>query len=232
VRRIIKQIARPKAIRWAIRSFKPFKLPGPDLIFPALLQEGINCIVETLTKIFEFCLLHGYIPLKWRETKVIFIPKPGRVNYEDPKNHRGISLSSFMLKTLKRLVDRYVRTRVLHANPLRENQFAYQRGKSTITATHKLSNAVEAAFETNESVLAVFLDIEGAFDRASFDSFESAAERLEFEPFVTKWIKNLLRNRIITAEMHGVKVRKIPEMGCPQGGVLSPLIWLIIADDS
>jgi ribonuclease HI len=228
--RKIDDIAKPEAIRWAIKSFKPFKSPGPDQIFPALLQEGLDIIVKPLSGIFKACLLLGYIPKTWREVKVIFIPKPGRTDYEDPKNHRGISLSSFVVKTLERLVDRFIRSRILVENPLCINQYAYQRGKSTMSAIHKLSNVVESAFNCGEHVVAVFLDIEGAFDKASFNSFRIAARKQGVDQFIINWIDNLLKNRTIAAEMHETVVRKTPVMGCPQGGVLSPLIWLLIAN--
>ena len=39
----------------------------------------------------------------------MFIPKPGRNAYRGPRDYRPISLTSFLLKTMERLVDRYLR---------------------------------------------------------------------------------------------------------------------------
>ena len=217
-------------IRWAVNSFSPFKSPGPDGILPILLQEGIETLVYPLHVIFSSCLAMGYVPKAWREVRVTFIPKPGRSDYEDAKNHRGISLSSFLLKTLERLIDRYIRTDILSKMPLHINQHAYQRGKSTMSAVHKLVSSIESTLNSREHALVVFLDIEGAFDRATFKSFRDAANMHGVDPFVTEWITNMLQDRILTADLKGVKVRKRPVMGCPQGGVLSPLIWLLIAN--
>lgn len=217
-------------IRWALNSFSPYKSPGPDGVFPALLQEGVNQIIESLHVIFTACLTLGFIPSKWRNVKVTFIPKPGRNDYEEAKNHRGISLSSFLLKTLERLVDRYIKEVVLIRKPLHLNQHAYQRGKSTMSAIHKLSKHIESALHCNEHVLAVFADIEGAFDKASFESFADAAKSHDMEPFIIEWILCMLQKRTLITEIKGIKVCRRPIMGCPQGGVLSPLIWLLIAD--
>jgi len=49
-----------------------------------------------------------------------------------------ISLMSFLLKTLERLVDRFIRDDTLIKYPLNENQHAYMAGKSTDTALHVL----------------------------------------------------------------------------------------------
>jgi len=45
------------------------------------------------------------------------------------KAFRPISLMSFLLKTLKRLVDRFIRDDTLIKYPLNENQHAYMAGK-------------------------------------------------------------------------------------------------------
>ena len=45
-------------------------------------------------------LLLGYIPMSWRHTRVVFIPKPGK-SLTQAKSLLPISLTSFILKTLE-----------------------------------------------------------------------------------------------------------------------------------
>jgi hypothetical protein len=78
----------------------------------------------------------GYVPATGRQFKVVFISKPGKNSYTGPRDFRSISLTSFLLKTMGRLVDRYVRDGVLVVKPLNPNQHAYQAGKSAETALH------------------------------------------------------------------------------------------------
>jgi hypothetical protein len=49
--------------------------------------------------------------------KVIFIPKPGRGSYEMAKAFRPLSLTSFFLKTMERIVDQHIRTGPLKIFP-------------------------------------------------------------------------------------------------------------------
>ncbi len=59
----------------------------------------------------------GHIPKPWRDVTLVVIPKPGR----EPslaKSYRPISLLSFMLKTLERLMDRFLGERTLTRYPL------------------------------------------------------------------------------------------------------------------
>ena len=44
----IPQIFDEEIVAWAIKSFKPFKSPGPDGIFPALLQKAIQSVFFSL----------------------------------------------------------------------------------------------------------------------------------------------------------------------------------------
>lgn len=89
-------------IRWAISGFSPFKSPGPDGVRPALLQWGLVALMPHLVGMFRASIALRYVPSKWREVRVVFIPKPGKMDYSLPKSFRPISLTSFFLKTMER----------------------------------------------------------------------------------------------------------------------------------
>ena len=63
---------------WAVNSFKPFKSPGKDGIFPAVLQKCLDLISVLLLGIYRLFLERAAIPELWREVLVIFIPKAGK----------------------------------------------------------------------------------------------------------------------------------------------------------
>ena len=81
-----KQIVSEDRIRWAIQSFSPFKSPGIDCVYPALLQWGLDELLPHLVGVLRACLAHLYIPKTWREVKVVFIPKAGRMDYTTPQS--------------------------------------------------------------------------------------------------------------------------------------------------
>ena len=89
------------------------KSPGMERIFLALLQEGQEILILYLVRIFRACLANGYVPALWCQAKVVFIPKPGRSSYCGPRDFRPISLTSFLMKTMERLVDRFSRVKIL-----------------------------------------------------------------------------------------------------------------------
>ena len=157
-----------------------FKSPGTDGIFPALLQKGISTLMPHLRKLFIWSYTYGHTPEIWSRVKVIFIPKQGK-NPEDPRSYRPLNLTSFLLKTMEKIIDSHLRYGQLLERPLCDWQHAYQRGKSTISALHELVSKVENSLENKEIALTAFLDIEGAFDYASHDSIRRAAEDKGFD---------------------------------------------------
>jgi hypothetical protein len=56
---------------------------------------------------------------------------------------------------------------------------------------------IENTIEHKDIALGAFLDIEGAFDRTSFDTIKQAAERHGIEPAVCRWICAMLESRKI-----------------------------------
>jgi hypothetical protein len=113
-RRLSDKIVTKSKLKWAINSFKPYKSPSLDGIYPVLLQKGYQILELYLVKILKACIALGYTPIAW------------------------ISLMSFLLKTMEKLVDRYIRDEVLALKPLHKFQYAYQPGKSTETTLHHL----------------------------------------------------------------------------------------------
>jgi hypothetical protein len=121
-----KRVVTYTRVVWAIDQLAPYKSPSMDGIFPALLQEGREVLVPYLMKIFRTCRATGCVPPAWRQVKVVFTPKPGRDSYGAPKDYRPISLTSFLLKTIERLVDTFLKDEILVSLPLHPNQHAYQ----------------------------------------------------------------------------------------------------------
>jgi hypothetical protein len=68
----------------------------------------------------------------------VFILKPRRSSCSGPWDFRPLSLTSFLLKTVERLVGSFLMEEVLALLSLHPNQHVYQAGKSVVTALHQL----------------------------------------------------------------------------------------------
>jgi hypothetical protein len=54
-------------------------------------------------------MAYGFVPMAWRQVRVTFIPKPGNLKNIDAKSFYLINLSSFLLKTMEKVIDIYIR---------------------------------------------------------------------------------------------------------------------------
>ena len=216
--RVARSIVSAGGVEWAIKRFEPYKAAGPDGIFPALLLRGLDLLTPLLCRLFQGCIAVGWIPSVWRQARVVFIPKPGRPAYDIPKAFRPISLTSFFVKTMERLVDRYVRGTALVRAPLQKGQHAFMAGRSTESALHALVQRIERGFDSGKYSLGVFLDIEGAFSYAPFHSILEALHQRRVEHTVIRWIEQLLRGQLTTASLGIATIEVQVRRGCPQGG--------------
>ena len=214
-------------IKHSFRSFGAMKAAGPDGFKPIVLQNLSEGVINHLEQMYKTVVRTGYTPIVWRQMEVIFLPKAGKDDYGVAKAYRPITLSNFLLKGLERIIQWYIKVQL--PNPLYA-QHAYTTGLSTETALSEVIDHIESAVLRGEQALTVSLDCSGAFDTIDFDSARSAMERKSIAGTIVRWYDRLLRGRRVTANLQGEKSERIPARGSPQGGVLSPQIWLLIMD--
>ena len=95
-----------RSVYLAIHSFGPDKAAGPDEIKPKILQHFVEnkAALSRLTKLYQAMIELSYCPKNWCEAKVIFLQKPGKTDYSQAKSFRPISLTSFLLKAVEKLI--------------------------------------------------------------------------------------------------------------------------------
>ena len=158
-----------ESVKAANCSFKPYKSPGCDGTYPVLLQKGIGSLGEILVKLYKKSIIKGVIPSTWMKLRIAFIPKPGKSDACSPKSFRPITLSSFLLKGLEKIIEQHLNRNFFNReNFFHKNLFSYQEGISTEDALHNIVYRIEKAFEYKQIAVVVFLDIEAAFNSFFF----------------------------------------------------------------
>jgi retron-type reverse transcriptase len=79
-------------------------------------------------------------------------------------------------------------------------------------------------------VLGSFLDIEGASDNTSFNAISTTARERGLEETCCKWVRSMLQSRLVHTSLMGSNLTAQVVRGCPQGGVLCPLLWNLVVD--
>ncbi|XP_043072259.1 uncharacterized protein LOC122322860 [Drosophila grimshawi] len=199
---------------------------GPDQISTVQLQKAGNTAINWLHEIFGKILKTGCIPPTWLQSKIAFIPKAGKPSHTSAKDFRPISLSSFLLKTLERLISLHL-TASIDPRLMSESQHAYRKGRSTDTAHHSVISIIEKSLLYKEYTLIAFLDIEGAFNNVTPAAITAALLNLGFDTGLMGLISQLLTCRTVTSTLGSSTLSRFVSRGTPQGGVLSPLLWNI-----
>jgi ribonuclease HI/retron-type reverse transcriptase len=214
-------------VKEALSSFGDFKSPGLDGIQPCVLKKIDDPTLDRLVSIYKASFLLGHTPQIWLQSKVVFIPKPGKGDYSNPRAFRPITLSSFLIKALERIVLWEINETLLD-KPLSSNQHAFRKGRSTESALSHMVEKIEHALLKNKFALGVFLDIQGAFDNVLPSSVVSAMEKKGLNNTIIRWYSHYLCNRTLTFDYEGVHIERALTRGTPQGGVLSPVIWNLV----
>lgn len=80
----------------------------------------------------------------------------------------------------------------------------------------------ENATELKQIVLGSLLDVEGAFDRTSFEVIEKTAEQHNSEPSIHRWISSTMASRIIIATLSRETLTWSMVRGCPVTSAVEP----------
>ena len=77
-------------VRAAMSVFQKKKSPGPDNIKPIIFEHLPDNFINHLVFLYRATILLRYTAIKWKGTKVIFIPKPGKKSYNLVKSFRRL----------------------------------------------------------------------------------------------------------------------------------------------
>jgi hypothetical protein len=82
-----------------------------------------------------------------------------------------------------------------------------------------------------KTALGVFLDIEGSFNNASFDSMCTALVKQGLDHIIVWWIRATLEGCLAAATLNEFSTRVAVTRGCPQGGVLLSILLPLFVDE-
>ena len=195
--------------------------PGDDRITYSMLRHAPSPTHTLMLRLFNKSFAAGELPQSWKVATVVPIPKPG-----DPTAHRPISL----LPCISKIMEVLVLNRLRHiARPLHSHTFGFKKKSGTIDSAATLIQ--DLTRHKRSGVLAVFLDIEKAFDMANPTAILTGLVKAGVRGRTLNWVKDFLTNRRAflryqgglshTADFHN---------GTPQGSTLSPTIFNYLVD--
>ena len=148
-------------------------------------------------------------------------------------SYRPISLISSIMKLFERVIEQRLRSHLEHIGfTINKHQSGFRKAKSTDDHLFRLSQSIMESFNRGEHVVAVFLDVEKAFDNVWHDALRFKIFQLDLPTKMTRWLSDFLVIRLIQVNVNNSLSNQInPKAGVLQGSVLSPLLFLIYVND-
>ena len=227
---LVKELVTLEKVIVAIKSFGPYKAAGPDGLAPIVLQNLPVAIIHRYVEMFRASLLLKYLPNHWKESNVVFIPKTGRPTYDEAKAFRPITLASFQMKTMEKLLLWRIQDKSLSENPQSKYQHAFRKYYSTDTALSVVVDKAEQGLSSKQATLAVFLDIKGAFDHVDHGFIIESMKIKGIEQHVCDWYQMYLKERRSTINIGDCSRNFRSSIGVPQGGLISPTAFALCID--
>ncbi|XP_018407393.1 PREDICTED: uncharacterized protein LOC108783345, partial [Cyphomyrmex costatus] len=195
--------------------------PGLDRISNNMLDYLLHNYRELLVNLFNSFLQERVIPTEWRSSLVIFIPKAGNSGL------RPISLLSCILKLFERII--YWRlVWLIESQSLLPNKQMGFRSSRSCNDSLTFTNQILTAVSSDESFVAVFLDITVAFDNILPSAVLNELKDAGVPATVRKFIENLIVERSVQfLEQGNLGEKRLSYKGTPQDSVLSPLLFNI-----
>jgi len=130
----------------------------------------------------DWSLCSRILPTIVKRVLSMVIPKAGKPDYSVPKAYRMISLLPTLSKTIEHFA--LVRMTVFAPNCLSTLQFACRKGYSPLDAVHLILEKVHTASNKKLCCSALFLDVQGAFDKVLDQRLAEIMTNNNFPPYL------------------------------------------------
>ena len=199
---------------------------GPDDIHYQMLKHLPESSLQALLGIFNHIWTTGDFPEDWRLATVIPIPKPGK-DHAEPTNYRPIALTSCLCKTLERMINKRLIWYLESNNLLSRYQSGFRAGRSTNDNLVKLETFIRDAFVKKEHVVAVFFDLEKAYDTTWRYGIMKDIHKLGLRGRLPTFIESFLADRAMQVRV-GSTLSDLydQEQGVPRGADRTTLLQL------
>ena len=198
-----------------------------------LMRSAIKCLnisqilLLKLFWIFNYIWTTGKFPEDWTLATIIQIPKPGKDPVE-PNNYRPIALTSCLCKTLERMINKRLTWFLESNNHISRFQSGFRSDRSTTDNLVRLESFIRDAFIKKEHVVAVFFDLEKAYDTSWRYGILKDIHKLGLRGRLPTFIETFLADRTMQVRVgSSLSDYYDQEQGVPQGGVLSTTLFSI-----
>lgn len=213
----------------AISFIQLGKAAGEDGMYHEFIKHFGTNVKRWLCKFYSNILNSGILPTEFKETKIIAILKPGKVN-DRPESYRPIALISCCLKLLERMIYNRISNKIFEHIP--PEQAGFRPGRSCEDQVLALTSFIENGFQKMMKTSAVFIDLTAAYDTVWRDGLMYKLMKIIPCRKICGLINNMLSYRLFKVYLGDQVSNKYKlSNGLAQGSVLAPLLFILYIHD-
>ena len=192
-----------------------------------MTDASLSTLLSSFNMLWE---AHQY-PDSWRRETKLPIGKPNK-DPRDVGSYRPISLTSCVCKLFERMVNARLMWFLEKNNLLSPFQSGFRKQKSTMDAFSQLTSHVEKAFKKGKHTMAVFFDLEKAYDTVWRSEILHSLHEMGLRGNLPHFIQNFLTDRKFWVRISSSYSDLADQKeGVPQGSVLSVTCFAIAIND-
>lgn len=221
----------PTTVLRTLKSLKPSTSIPFDGIPQIIFRRCAHALYKPVAMILNISLMYGEVPSAWKESIVTAIPKP----HAPPSllsSYRPISITPTPSKVLEKFVRDEIFSWLSQNRLIPCEQHGFLPGASTVTQLADCVFDWSMAINEGNSVDVIYFDLSKAFDRVNHQKLLLKLQELGLKSLLINWIQSYLLNRSMYVKVGNTFSESYPCLsGVPQGGVLSPLLFMIYTMD-
>jgi hypothetical protein len=202
------------------------KVFGLDQLNITLILLCCPFILQPLTHLINICIEKSYFPKKWKQAKVIPLPKVKCPT--DFSQLRSISILPTLSKVLEKIMEKQIITYLNKNNIIPNVQSGFRTGYSCCTALSKVTDDIIKGLDDNKACILLLLDYTKSFDMLNHKILLSILNYIGFNKTALELVSSFLSNRIQTVVIEEKSSDAFEIFsGVPQGSILGPLLYTI-----
>ena len=207
-------------LRSALGSCHP-SAPGRDGISYDILGKMHPTLQHYLLDVFNYIWVTGDFPSVWKEAIVLPFKKPGREGTQ-PTHYRPIALTCCPCKLFERMVNNRLVWVLETNNLITPIQAGFRRKRTTTDQLVRMEAAIREAFAKRHYCVAVFFDIEKAYDTTWRDGILRQLYDWGLRGHLPRFVQRFLSDRLFRVKVGNSFSQQVcQEESVPQGSVLS-----------
>ena len=212
----------------ALKQLKNYKSPGMDGIAPEMLKADEIQTPIAFKDLFNHMWRDEVTPVVWKKKGIIVrVPKKGDLS--ECGNWRGITLSPLGMKVFSKVI--LNRIEPVIDGILRKEQAGFRKGRGCDDQIFILRHIAQQCNELKSPIVFCFVDFEKAFDSISRSMLKKILRHYGIPVKIVNVIMDMLSETCCRVMVDGGLTDEFEvKTGVLQGGILSPLLFILIID--